>query len=450
MITAYTALIIEDDEATARAITAVARSLGYVAYVASSVAEACEVTNGIVPEILLVDLGLPDGDGISVVEDYRHRGVEEFIVISGTDDQSRVVDALRAGVSDFMTKPVRLSDIQQVMQRVVTERYDGLIGKATPARTVWVEPARLAGDSHAAQALRQSVEALADIDPVRMIIEGDAGVGKRSVAAFVHEQSEAEGETILINCAQEVDEAAMTRFFGRQGCEDGQVASVTGYMQQANAGTLVLDDISRLPAALQSMLVTWFDSGQVLAEKATQSDYISCSVIGILRESPTQAIAQGRLSDDFYYCLSRYTVRVPLLIERVDDIAAMAERAITEMDMRSGTEKVLSAAAAKRIRDYEWPGNQIEFRNTLRAAYAATDSLDEIVIDKAVTPALANSLNNQAAYLTGQSFEEVERKLVLATLEHAQGNKRATAELLGISLKTLYNRMQSYKKAEHN
>jgi len=447
MVTAYTALIIEDDAQTARAISLVARSLGYVTYTAASVVDARTATGDFTPEILLVDLGLPDGDGIGIVEEYRQRGVEDFIIISGTRSQDRVVEALRAGASDFLTKPVKLSDIQQVMQRVIRERYDRLLGKATPARNVWIEPVRLDDKADASRELSEHVDAIAaQKKPQRVIIEGKTGVGKREIAACIHEKSNASGQLILVNCAQEIDEAAMIRFFGRQQQGESQVAPCAGYFELAANGTLVLDDLSRLPIALQSALVNYFRAADSDVSDLKGTGSCCCSVIGILREAAEQSVEENRLSPDLLRCLSEYRLLVPDIVSRGEDIATLGERAVAKLNVITGLEKGLSTEAAQAMSDYHWPGNMIEFRNLLKAAYAATGGLDDIVIDRAITPALAQNNVNHADYLTGQSFREVEEKLIIASLKHSNNNKRITADLLGISLKTLYNRLDEYKE----
>ena len=137
-------------------------------------------------------------------------------------------------------------------------------------------------------------------------------------------------------------------------------------------------------------------------------------------------------------------ITVPALSEREEDTLEIAERAIAELNAVTGTDKALSEELRERLRDYAWPGNVVELKNTLRAAYAGTEPDEEIAVSKVFAPALSGGASDPAAHLVGNSFWEVEKKLLLATLEHTGGNKRQAAKILGISLKTLYNRLHAY------
>ena len=437
------ALIVEDDKATAEAIARVAKSFGHEVQIALTLAEAREKAAETLPELVLVDLGMPDGDGVEIVRELHGRGVEDFVVISGSKSQEKAIESLRAGVADFLLKPVKLSEIHRVIGRVVQAREDRAVGIAIPTSAAVVEPARLIGQSEATRTLRHSVQRVARMNPVRAIIVGASGVGKRNIAASIHDESRATGRALYVNCAQEVDEAAKARLFGRVSTDDGE-RSVEGYLPAAHNGTLVLDDLSRLPKSLQSALMTFLDTGRVTAVNGSESRAVDCAVIGILREPAADAFAASRLREDLYYSLADAIVTVPSLSARGNDALEIAERAVAELNALTGTDKALSEELRERLRSYPWPGNVVELKNTLRAAYAGTEPDEEIEVSKVFAPALSESGADPAAHLVGNSFWEVEKKLLLATLEHTEGNKRQAAKLLGISLKTLYNRLHAY------
>ena len=445
MIQANSALVIEDDQATANAIARVVTSLGHDVQVALTLEEAREKAASVPPGLVLVDLGMPDGDGVDIVHELRARGAEDFIVISGSQSQERVVESLRAGVADFLVKPVKLSEIHRVVTRVVQAREDRSIGVAMPAATPVIEPARLVGQSEATRHLRHAVQRVARMTPVRAIITGAPGVGKRNIAVSIHHEGRAEGRVVYVNCSQEVDESAAARFFGRIGGSGDGATSIEGYLPAARNGSLVLDDLSRLPTPLQSSLMTFLDTGKIKPVNGFEAaGEVSCAVIGILRESVADAFDQGRLREDLYYALAESVITVPPLSEREEDTLEIAERAVAELNAVTGTDKALSEELRERLRDYAWPGNVVELKNTLRAAYAGTEPDEEIAVSKVFAPALSGGASDPAAHLVGNSFWEVEKKLLLATLEHTGGNKRQAAKILGISLKTLYNRLHAY------
>jgi len=445
MVRVNSALVIEDDEATANAIAKVVASFGHEVSVALTLAEAREAARVSLPTLVLCDLGMPDGDGVQIVHELRGMGVEDFIVISGSRSQERVLESLRAGVADFLVKPVKLSEIHRVVNRVAQAREDRQIGVATPAAPIVIEPARLVGQSEAARHLRHAVQRVARLDPLRAIVTGAPGVGKRNIAASIHHESLAEGRALHVNCAQEVDEAAAARFFGRVAGDAESEPAIEGYIVAACGGTLVLDDISRLPIALQSKLTTFLATSEVTPVGGYESTRVDCAVVAILRESVADTFADGRLSEDLYYRLAEVVVTVPPLSEREDDTLEIAERAVAELNALTGTDKALSDELRERLRSYPWPGNVVELKNTLRAAYAGTEPDEEIEIDKVFVPALSDGSADPAAHLVGNSFWEVEKKLLLATLEFTGGNKRQASKILGISLKTLYNRLHAYE-----
>ena len=443
MSTGNHALVIEDDAPTAAAVARVVASLGHEVSTAHSIAEAREAVDRALPSLVLVDLGMPDGDGVAMVAELRERGVEDFVVISGAQSQARVVESLRAGVSDFLLKPVKLSEIHRVVGRVVQARQDRLVGVATPASSPVVEPARLVGSSEATRQLRHAVQRVASMSPIRAVVTGASGVGKRNIAASIHEESGAAGRALYVDCASEVDESASRRFFGHVG-DDADARTDEGYVRRAANGTLVLDDLSQLSKGLQSTLITFLNTGKVTPANGYEAIKVDCAVVAILREPVSEAFASGRLREDLYYALAEAIVAVPPLRERQEDTLEIAERTVAGLNAASGTDKSLSEELRARLRDYEWPGNVVELKNVLRAAHAGTAPDEEIGVDKVFVPALSEGGSDPAAHLVGNSFWEVEKKLLLATLEHTDGNKRQAARILGISLKTLYNRLHAY------
>ncbi len=437
------AIVIEDDVPTAQAIGKVVESMGFEVRLAHSLKEARELSATVLPALALVDLGMPDGDGVAMVRELREIGVEDFIVISGSRSQERVVESLRAGVADFLIKPVKLSEIRAVVERVVAARDAFRVGVATPVARASIEPARLVGHSEATLHLRQQVQRVAGMDPLRAVIIGAPGVGKRNIAASIHHETGVEGKALCVSCAEEVDEAASIRFFGRTAAGKADRA-LAGYVELAEGGTLILDDMSRLPLSLQSKLKTCIDTGLVSPSRGKQSRPVRCAIIAILREPAAIAMEEGRLRDDLYYSLAESVITVPPLSEREEDTLEIAERAINELNSLTGTDKALSEELRSRLANYSWPGNVIELKNTLRAAYASTEPDEVIEISKLMMPALIDGAADPAAHLVGNSFWDVERKLLLATLDYTGGNKRQAARILGISLKTLYNRLHAY------
>ena len=227
--------------------------------------------------------------------------------------------------------------------------------------------------------------------------------------------------------------------------DDGDETS-RSYLKKADGGTLVLDDVTSLSIDIQRRLESFMSTGKVLASNALTPSEYDCSIIGILRESPEVAFAEQRLYDPFYFRLASNTLHVPPLVERSEDIEFFARCAVDQLNKVFDTEKSLSDAMLEQLRSHYWPGNQVELRNTLLTAYRLTEAGDEIGADPSLFVESDSGVNDQIAPFIGQTFSEVEKQLIEATLAANGNNKSQSAKVLGISLKTLYNRLNSYEK----
>jgi DNA-binding NtrC family response regulator len=443
-------LVVEDDAGTASALQRVLTRAGYVAAHVQCLADAVIAVTRQPPAIVLLDLSLPDGDGVDAIRTLKNAGVGQIIVISGTDDAQRTRRCLQAGVFDFLVKPADGKELILAVRRADSHRRQSVVTSKDYPPELKPGFGALEGSSLASQRLLKQVKSVARSSPMHALITGQPGVMKSDVAAQVHHYSGRPGSAYLINCASETGQQAMDRFFGDHArpADAQEGGGSEPYLAKASGGTLVLDDLSSLPVDIQRRLKSFMDSGEVLASNALKPQRYDCSLIGILREPADQALAAERLYDPFFFTLAGNAIAVPPLVERKEDIDFFARCAVGQLNKVFDTEKSLSEAMLEQLRAHYWPGNLVELKNTLLTAYRLTEAGDEISADPSLFVESDSGVNDKIAPFIGQTFRDVEKQLIEATLAANGNNKSQSAKVLGISLKTLYNRLNTYEQ-EH-
>ncbi len=442
-------LIVEDDVATASALQRVLERADFKADNVQKLSEAMQRVQQQPPAVVLLDLSLPDGDGVDAIKSLSAAGVGQIIVISGTDDAERTRRCLQAGVFDFLVKPAQARDLLLAVRRADAHRRKSTVATRDYPPELTLGFGALEGSSPASQELFRQLRNVGEKAPCPALIIGQPGVLKGDVAALLHQYGKRPGKAYVISCASETGSQAIDRFFGDHGREaGGEAGGIEAYLQKANGGTLVLDDVSTLSLDIQRRLKSFMVSGKALASNALTPTAYECSIVGILREPAEVALAEGRLYDPFYYTLAKNTIRVPPLVERKEDIELFARRAVDQLNKVFDSEKSLSLAMLDQLRGHYWPGNQVELKNTLLTAYRLTEDGDEIGADPTLFVEGDSGVSDQIAPFIGMAFKDVEEQLIKATLIACDNNKSQSAKVLGISLKTLYNRLNRYEEEQ--
>lgn len=438
-------LVIEDDPITATALQRIVEGAGYSASRALTINDAIECISTCKPRIVLLDLSLPDGDGTNLIKQIKRQGVNEVIVISGSGDTEQTRKCLEAGVFDFIPKP---ADSQSIILAV--RRADGARRLQERQSTQYPSALKtgfgsLEGVSFASLEMLAGVKTTASLQSFNALITGQPGVLKADVAALLHQYSGRSGEALIVSCSSEIDDQNRSRFFGvQQGDNPEHVIASSAYLNLTRGGTLVLDDLSALPIDIQHRLSVCIDSGEYLARQALIPTKLDCNIIGVLREPISSALTAGRLYEPLLYQLSINTINVPPLVERRDDIKFYALQAISQLNDAYSTEKSLSVEFLDQLTSYYWPGNLVELKNCLFSAYQTTEQGDEIKPNNSWFNSSGNQTPSLIKPFVGQRFSAVEKQLIEATLLANENNKSKTAKVLGISLKTLYNRLNTY------
>jgi DNA-binding NtrC family response regulator len=279
-----------------------------------------------------------------------------------------------------------------------------------------------------------------------VLIVGATGTGKEEAARTLHELSRRkEGPFLAINCGAVSSGVIESELFGHErGAFTGADRVHRGHFERAQGGTLLLDEITEMSAELQVRLLRVLETRRLLRVGGASEIEVDVRVLAATNRRPEEAVAAGKLREDLLYRLDVLRIDLPPLRERGTDVDLLAAHFLAGLNQEHGTAKELSRAALARMREHDWPGNVRELRNVVQRAFVMADEVIGIdSLSLGVSERVSDGTRLEVR--VGTSLPEVERRLLLATLEHFEGDKRRTAEVLGISLKTLYNRLNAYR-----
>jgi DNA-binding NtrC family response regulator len=331
---------------------------------------------------------------------------------------------------------------------------NNIAGEPVPKTTVSLDDSelRLIGNSAGMRKVRELIGRVAPTDST-VLICGESGCGKELVAESVHAMSPRAGKPfVAINCAAIPATLIEAELFGHErGSFTGAMRTREGVFERANGGTLLLDEITEMPLDLQSRLLRVLETKRLNRVGGSADLPVDVRVIASTNRLPAQAFDEGRLREDIYYRLAVVTVELPPLRERGEDILVLAEFFLGELNLRNGTHKRLSEDLRARFMRHRWPGNVRELRNAVERAYILCDG--ELNLSESEMPTLrgegdgAGTVHGNEIHIPiGATLDEIERTFILATLKHFEGDKRRAADVLGCSLKTLYNKLHAYDR----
>jgi DNA-binding NtrC family response regulator len=312
---------------------------------------------------------------------------------------------------------------------------------------------RLIGNSPGMHKVRELISRVAPTDST-VLICGESGCGKELVAESVHAMSSRSREPfVAINCAAIPATLIEAELFGHErGSFTGALRTREGVFERANGGTLLLDEITEMPLDLQSRLLRVLETKRLSRVGGSADLPVDVRVIASTNRLPALAFEEGRLREDIYYRLAVLTIELPPLRDRGEDILVLADFFLGELNLRNGTRKRMSEALRARFMRHRWPGNVRELRNAVERAYILCDG--ELDLAEQDMPTLrgadgAQGVGDEIHLPIGATLDEIERTFILATLKHFEGDKRRAADVLGCSLKTLYNKLHAYQRERH-
>ncbi len=429
-------LIVEDDAQLAAELRDWASEEGCSCTVTSLLKQAIVQLSLQQPDWVLAAQDLPDGSGLDLLDQIASGDPVGIVILAQRPDVEHAVQAFRRGASDYLTTPPDRKRIAQLLaSRRRPERADTMRNGQAPA---------LLGESPAMQTLREHIARVAPTE-ASVLLLGESGTGKELVAQNIHAQSARRRHPFLpVNCGAISPQLIESEIFGHEkGSFTGADRQHKGYFERASGGTLFLDEVIEMPIELQVKLLRVLETGTFMRIGSNQELHTDVRIVAASNREPETAIAEGRLRLDLFHRLNVFPLQVPPLRERGQDIALLAQHFLDEFNTAHGTAKQLSARTLAALSGYHWPGNVRELRNFMQRAYILSD---QVIDTQALAPGPAQCAATALtlAVPVGSSLAEVDRQLIFATLELCGGVKKRAADLLGISLKTLYNRLEEY------
>lgn len=441
------ALVVEDDRSQLLALAALVEQAGFEVERASTLEQARGFLGGSRFDVVLVDVLLPDGRGPELLGELEASSTK-VIVLTGNASVDSAVEALRLGAWDYLTKPIDIPRLEG--QLAILRRAAKLESQVFDLRRDLRELGRfghLVGASTVMQRVYELVEKVAATS-ASVLLVGESGTGKELVARTIHDLGpRSEGPFVAINCGAISQTLIESELFGHEkGSFTGAATKHVGVFERADGGTLLLDEVGEMPAELQVRLLRVLETGSVTRVGGDREIPVDVRIVAATNRRPDEAIREGQLREDLYYRLAVFPIELPPLAARRGDVRLLAEHFLAQLAPAEGGGKTFSARALDALADHHWPGNVRELRNVVRrSAIVADDRIEpeDLALGEVVADAAAGRLRLPVPI----SLAEAERRLVLATLEHVDGDKQRAADALGVSLKTIYNRLKSYAAA---
>jgi len=449
-------LIVEDEDNERTGLAELISSWGYRTETAKDGAEGLEKASTWLPSIVVTDMKMPRMGGLELLEQLAASSQTIAVVVvtaQGTIDSA--VQAMRMGAYDYVTKPIDTSRLRTILQNA-----SALLGTRVELEVTRKKLrdsgslGTLVGPSKKMQEIFHLVEMVAP-STASVLITGASGTGKEMVARTIHELSPRRPKPfIAINCAAIPETLIESEIFGHEkGAFTGALERRTGCFELAEGGTLLLDEIGEMPVATQAKLLRVLEDRKLRRLGSKVETTIDVRVLAATNKVPEEAVARGELRNDLYYRLNVFNIHMPPLREHREDIPDLVQSLLNDMSAKHSRKvATVSEAVLNQFRNYSWPGNVRELRNTLERAVIVCDSA--VIETKHLPPAfgqtpLRTSADDPDAVRlgVGTTVEEAEKLLILKTLEATSNNKTRAAEILGISLKTLHNKLKEYGSA---
>jgi DNA-binding NtrC family response regulator len=440
-------ILVIDDENDLRQLLAAVLGERYAVSEAASGAALKKLFPSPPPDVVLLDVKLPDADGLDLLTQIKKRWPEtEVILLSGYGTMSMAIEAGRRGAYNFLTKPFEneklLADVKCAIERKEQNTENQTLRRALETMSGTTSPIFR---SPAMQDVVRTVERVAPND-VTVLITGESGTGKEVIADLIHSLSpRSKNKIIKINCAALPRELIESELFGSvKGAFTGAHSDREGLFRQAEGGTLFLDEISEMPMDTQSKLLRVLQDQEIRPVGGKVTYKTNCRIVAATNRQPDVAIKENKLREDLFYRISAISVNLPPLRERRDDIMPLANAFLKRFAAQANRDiQGFTQAAIDRLTEFDWPGNVRQFQNEIQRAVLLCEGAEIDAADLSIS----NSKPVEFSEETDSGYtllESVERNTIVQTLKAASGNKLEAAKRLGIGRQTLYNKLKAY------
>ena len=467
-------LVVDDEESCREGLRRLLEAWGYEADTAASAEAALELLESRNPSAILTDLVLPGGmDGIELVRRLKNHYPVPVIVLSGQGTIENAVEAVKLGAQDFLEKPVEPAKLQLLLERMADMRE--LLADNRRLRAELRDRGQFGSLRGISSGMKQVFHEIEKVAPSKLavLVVGESGTGKELVARTVHDLSpRRRGEFLALNCAAIPSTLLESEIFGHErGAFTGALQRKIGCFEMADGGTLFLDEVSEMDLGVQAKLLRVLQDQHFRRVGGRDLIEADVRVVAATNRDPKVAIADGKLREDLFYRLAGFTIVIPPLRGRVEDIPVLARHLSESYAERTATEaSALSADALDSLIRYPWPGNVRELKNcieratvmagggTIRREHLAPEVRDyrepvdadaapqpPVVVEAAPDLGGPGRVPDIVSVPLGSSMEQAEREVIRSTLQHTAGNKTRAARILGVSLKTMHNKVKKYR-----
>ena len=443
-------LVVEDDAHERQGLSDLLSAWGYETAIAADGAEALEKIAAFDPAVVISDLRMPQVTGMELLRQVHDaRPGLHFIMLTGQGSIEEAVEATKLGADNFLEKPIdpkRLQvELRNCLARHESERQLEVAHRRLRDLGVL---GSLVGNS---APMQEVLHLIAMVAPSRasVLITGESGTGKELAARTIHELSPRQAKPfVAVNCAAIPESLMESEIFGHEkGAFTGAVERRVGCFELADGGTLLLDEIGEMPPGTQAKLLRVLEDSKIRRLGSKSEISVDVRVLAATNKVPEEAVAQGQLRNDLYFRLNVVHVPMPPLREHLDDLESLTATLLTDLNRKhSRAVQGISAELLAVFRKHTWPGNVRELRNTLERAVITCPHA--ILGEKDLGPDFGRTVlagaNDGGRLRPGMTVGEAERRLIIETLAFTANNKTRAAELLGISLKTLHNKLKEY------
>jgi DNA-binding NtrC family response regulator len=441
-------LVVDDEEVMCESLAAWLREDGYLVDTAASGREAVDKSRTRDYAIYFVDLKMPGGmDGIETMMAIRRiRPEASVIIITAYATVDTAITAMKEGAQEYIVKPCNPEEISLLVNRIIKvknlQRENSILRKKLSRQycfhDVISKNARM----------RQILELARDVSGLRstVLIQGESGTGKEMIARVLHYAGErASKPFVAVSCAALAETLLESELFGHEkGAFTGAMQQKQGKFEMADGGTIFLDEIGDISAKLQVDLLRVLQERSFYRVGGSQEVRVDVRVIAATHVDLHQAVAEGKFRDDLYYRLNVIEIRIPPLRERREDIPLLANHFLERLSHELGKDiSEISEGAMSILLDYNWPGNVRELENTVERAMVTCRG--RVLAEEDFSFLMRNGMRKAFSFPAGASLQDMEKQLIMATLQRTDGNIKESASILGIDRSTLYEKIKRYE-----
>lgn len=443
-------LLVDDDASLCRLLGHWLTQEGYVVERCGSIAEAREAVRASLPDVIFLDVQLPDGSGMDLLPELHsaHPRVP-IVMLTGDSEVERVVAAMQGGAYDFLPKPVTRTRVVTTARNAMDKAKTTLEVTSLQREVDTGGHPNILGQSPVMRTLFRQMDRVAMRD-ITVLVTGESGTGKELVARALHDGStRSAGPFVAVNCASIAATLQESELFGHEkGAFTGAADRRQGRFEQANGGTLFLDEVGELSPSLQAALLRVLQERTLYRVGGNRQISVDVRVVAATHRDLRAMVSEGAFREDLYYRLAVVELAVPALRKRGDDIALLADAFVLTSAARHHCEvSGLSSAAVAILSGYEWPGNVRELQNAMeRGVILAAGSVLDVqdlppaliaVVEELPAPTLADSVESS-------TLQDLEKQAILDAIERCNGNLSEVTRLLGVPRSTLYRRLRAY------